>query len=80
MKTEIFQSAIGKRNKLRFLYGVDEVTVEPYCISFNKSGGKVLYGRVNGSNEIRKFEYKSICNIKVLDFNKFSPIIPILSA
>ena len=80
MKTRIFQNAIGNRNKLRFLYWVDEVTIEPYYISFNKAGGKVLYGRVKGSNEIRKFEYKSICNIKVLDFNKFSPIIPILSA
>lgn len=80
MKTKIFQSAIGNRKKIRFLYGLNEVILEPYYISIDKGGHKVLYGRVNGSNEIKRFEYKAICNIKVLDFKKFSPIIPILSA
>ena len=80
MKSEIFQSAIKTRKRIRFLYGLDEVILEPYYISNDKRGRKVLYGRVNGSHEIRKFEYKQICNIKVLNINKFSPIIPILSA
>ena len=80
MKTEIFQSAILNRKKIRFLYGMDEVVLEPYYISVSKNGKKVLYGRVNSSAEIKKFEYCKICNIKILDLKKFSPLIPILSA
>ena len=80
MKTTIFQSAIKNRRKLRFLYDLQEVIMEPYFISINKKGSKVLYGRVSNSNEIVKFEYNKIINIKTLDLNRFSPIIPILSA
>ena len=78
MKTEIFSSAISKRQRLEFLYGLQHVLLEPYYISSNKKGEKVIFGRVNNSSQIKMFEYNKIFNIKVLSHSKFSPIIPIL--
>lgn len=75
MKTEIFSSAIYNRNKIRFVYGLNEILLEPYYIMREKSGKKVIYGRTNNSNEIRKFEFSRITNIKVLNTSRFSPII-----
>ncbi|MCL5028530.1 MAG: hypothetical protein M1480_05865 [Bacteroidetes bacterium] len=79
MKTEIFSSAIYNRNKITFLYGLHEITLDPYYISKEKDGKKVIYGKLFNSSEIRKFEYQRISNIKVLKNIKFSPIIPILA-
>ena len=79
MKTNIFLTAIKNRNNLRFLYGITELMIEPYYITKEKSGKKVIYGRVKSTNEIRKFVYDKISNIRVLDDVKFSPVIPIIS-
>jgi hypothetical protein len=79
MKTDIFINAIRKRNNLRFLYGLQEMLIEPYYITREKSGKKVIYGRLRTTNEIRKFEYEKIANIKVMESYKFSPVIPIIS-
>ena len=79
MKTEIFSSAIHNRNKIRFLYGLNEVLLDTYYLSRERDGRKVIYGRAFNSSEIKKFEYQRISNIKVLKEIKFSPIIPILS-
>ncbi len=79
MKTNIFLTAIKNRNNLRFLYGMTELMIEPYYITKEKSGKKVIYGRVKSTNEIRKFEYDKISNIRVLNDVKFSPVIPIIS-
>ena len=78
MKTNIFLTAIKNRNNLRFLYGLTEMLIEPYYITREKSGKKVIYGRVKRTNEIRKFEYEKISNIRVLNDVKFSPVIPII--
>jgi hypothetical protein len=78
MKTEIFETAIKNRNRLSFLYGLNEVLIEPYYITMEKSGSKVIYGKVYQSSEIKKFNYCKIANIKVLEKKKFSPIIPII--
>jgi len=78
MKTEIFKEAIRNRNGLRFLYGLDEFQIEPYYIMIEKSGNKVVYGKVSNSSEVKKFDYCRIANIKVLEKRKFSPIIPII--
>jgi hypothetical protein len=40
MKSQIFTSAIYNRNKIKFLYGLKEVTLEPYYITIEKSGKK----------------------------------------
>ncbi len=80
MKTSIFNSAITNRSKIRFLYGMEEVILEPYYVSMNKKGKKVLFGKLNGSSVIKMFEFSNIYNIKVLQLNKFSPIIPILAS
>lgn len=79
MKSEIFSSAITNRNKIRFLYGLSEIVLDPYYISRERSGKKVIYGKVLTSNEIKKFEYERIANIKVLRNIRFSPVIPIIS-
>ncbi len=78
MKSIFFTSAIINRNRVKFLYGLNEITLEPYYICRNKTGKKVLYGKINGLNEIKSFEYEKISNIKILGFEKFSPIIPIM--
>lgn len=78
MKTTIFNWAINNRYKLKFLYDLNEIVLEPYLISKNRSGKKVIYGRISNTKEIKVFEYDRIYNLKVLNMNKFSPIIPIL--
>lgn len=78
MKTEIFNSAIKNRNSVRFVYGLNEYMIEPYYVTREKSGSKVVYGKVYNSSEIRKFNYGRIANIKVLENKRFSPIIPII--
>ena len=78
MKSEIFNSAILGRRKLKFLYKLNSVELEPYFLALNRDGNKVIYGRVNNSSNIKMFEFNKILNIKVLDHSKFSPIIPIL--
>lgn len=79
MKTDIFIQAIRNRNNLQFLYNLQEVNLEPYYISKNTSGKKVIYGRLRSTNEIRKFEYNRIANIRILESFRFSPLIPINS-
>lgn len=79
MKTEIFSFAISNRNRVRFLYALSEFIIEPYYISREKSGKKVIYGRLSSSSEIKKFDYDKIVNIRVLKNRKFSPVIPIIS-
>lgn len=79
MKTDIFIQAIRNRNNLQFLYDLQEVNLEPYYISKNTFGRKIIYGRLKSTNEIRKFEYNKIANIRILESIKFSPLIPINS-
>jgi len=79
MKTDIFIQAIRNRNNLQFLYNLQEVNLEPYYITKNTSGKKVIYGRLRSTNEIRKFEYNRIANIRILESIRFSPLIPINS-
>lgn len=78
MKSDIFNSAILNRQRLKFLYDLCNIELEPYFLAQNKDGRKVIYGRVNNSSDIRKFEFNKIFNIKVLEQSKFSPVIPIL--
>ncbi len=78
MKSLLFTSAIRNRNRVKFWYGSEEVSLEPYYIANNKNGKKVVYGKLYGSNEIKMFEYERMCNIKIFAFEKFSPVIPII--
>ncbi len=80
MKSEIFSTAISNRNQIRFLYGLSEVVIDPYYITKEKSGKKVLYGRVLRSSEIKKFDFDRIVNIKIMDEVKFTPLIPIITS
>ncbi|MGD8305414.1 MAG: hypothetical protein PVF17_02070 [Ignavibacteria bacterium] len=78
MKSEIFLSAIQKRNNIKFLYNLDEYMIDPYYITIERNGKKVIYGRIKNTNEIRKFEYEKISNIRVMESIRFSPVIPII--
>ena len=78
MKSEIFLSAIQRRNNIRFLYNLEEFMIDPYYITRGRNGKKVIYGRVKRTNEIRKFEYDKISNIHVFESLRFSPVIPII--
>lgn len=78
MKTIIFANAIQKRQRIKFLYELNENIIDPYYLSIEKNGNKVLYGRNSRSNEIKKFEFKRIANIKVFENINFSPVIPII--
>lgn len=79
MKSEIFSQAIHNRNTIKFLYKLNEVTIDPYFISQDKSGKKIIYGKAYNSSEIKKFDFDKIVNIKVIRKNRFSPIIPIIA-
>ena len=79
MKTELFIKAILNRNRIKLLYNLEETLVEPYFLSKNRDGKKVVYGRINNSHEIKMIEYNKIMNIKILGYSHFSPIIPILN-
>jgi hypothetical protein len=78
MKSDLFLSAISRRRKVQFLYGITEIIIDPYYITRNKEGKKIVYGKLNYSSEIRAFEYDKISNLKMLEYTMFSPIIPIL--
>ncbi|MEW6194448.1 MAG: hypothetical protein AB1521_04725 [Bacteroidota bacterium] len=78
MKTIIFSSAIFNRNRVKFLYGLNEVILEPYYIGRDKKGRKIIFGKTNGMNEVKGFVYEKISNIKIIGYEKFSPIIPIM--
>lgn len=78
MKTNIFKSAIRNRNRIRFFYGMKETMIEPYYIAVERNGSKVIYGKIIDSNEVKKFNYSYISNIKILDKKRFSPVIPII--
>ena len=79
MKTDIFIHAIRNRNNLQFLYGLQKIHLEPYYIAKNSTGKKIIYGRLKNTNEIRKFEYDKIANIRIIESFRFSPRIPINS-
>ena len=79
MKTQIFSEAIINRNQIKFFYGFDEVVLEPYYITRNKLGKKVIYGRVTNSCEIKKFEYGLITNIKIIANKRFSPRVQMIA-
>ncbi|MFN3872993.1 MAG: hypothetical protein ACK4R9_08325 [Ignavibacterium sp.] len=78
MKTEIFRDAIKNRNKIRFYYGLYEWVVEPYYIARDRNGNKVLYAKISSTNEVKKFDFRKMANIKVFNNYKFSPVIPII--
>jgi len=79
IKTEIFTKAISNRNRLQILYEFEETLFEPYYLSLDKKGKKVVFGRLNNAKEIKMIEYDKILNIKILNYSHFSPIIPILN-
>ncbi len=78
MKSKIFLSAIRNRNNLKFQYDQEETLIEPYYLTRESSGKKILYGRLCRTNEVRRFDYNKITNIRVMKDLKFSPVIPII--
>jgi hypothetical protein len=60
MKTNLFADAIKNRNKLRFLYNLNEVVLDPYYVTTDKLGDKVVFGRISHTNEVKMFRYNKI--------------------
>jgi hypothetical protein len=56
---------------------MEEINIEPYYISRNTFGRKIIYGRVKNTNKIRKFEYNKIANIRIRSSFRFSLLIPL---
>ncbi|MGE5362967.1 MAG: hypothetical protein ACM3SM_02470 [Bacteroidota bacterium] len=80
MKTIIFANAIFNHCKIRFLYGLEEVVLEPCFVTFDSRGKKTLYGRTASAHgEIRSFQFSRIANIKLLNSIKIEPDIPVIS-
>lgn len=77
MKSDIFNSAIKEKKRLRFLYGAVEVYMDPYLILIDNAGKKTLYGYVTTTGTIAGFEYTRIANIHILDDEQNNPIIPL---
>jgi len=78
MKTKIILSAIRDKNNIKFLYNEKETIIEPYYLSWENSAGKIIYGRLYRTKEIRRFEYNKIKNIHVMKNLQFTPVIPIV--
>jgi hypothetical protein len=78
MKTQIFEAAIRNRNRISFIYNFIQVFIEPYYMTFEKDGSKVLYGKILQNNEIKKFDLNKIANIKVVEGRKFAPIVQLI--
>lgn len=74
MKTTLFNRAIINCSKIRFLYGIEETIVEPYMVTVDRAGNKVIYARDTKSNVLQRYEYSKIVNIKILEGDKFSPV------
>ena len=72
MKSEIFNSAILNRQKLKFVYRFNLVELEPHFLGKTKAGRKVIYGNLVNSNSIKMFEFNKIYNIKVNKLSNFS--------
>lgn len=73
MKTEILSKAIKNRNRIRFYYAMEQMVIDPYIISCDKEGKKTIYGKINDSDTVQKFEFKKIYNIKILENEQFAP-------
>lgn len=66
MKTKIFSDAIFNHSCIRFLFGLEEVILVPYLVSFDSEGRKTLFGRTLCTGEVRSFPYSRIANIRIL--------------
>jgi hypothetical protein len=75
MKTEILSKAIKNRNKIKLYYAMKNLIIDPYILSIDKDGKKIMYGKVNDSDTVLKFEFKRIYNIRVLEDESFAPRI-----
>lgn len=78
MKSIIFSEAIDKRRKVTFLYDDILMEIEPYFLAMDKFGHKVVYGKVSGTDAVRKFEFFKISNLRVL-MQGFAPALPLYS-
>ena len=68
MKTEIFTKAISNRNRMQILYGFEENLFEPYYLSLDNKGRKVVFGRLNNF----KFPFPEILTSKSRDSPAFN--------
>ena len=75
---DLINNAIENRYRLRIKYGLEEIIFEPYFKSTGSVGDRTIFGRVNNTWEIKSILQSKISQVELLDFRKFSPIIPIV--
>ena len=66
MMSFIFEYAIRNRLKIKFLYNLHEIILDPYEIGINNLVNKSVIGRNQNEDEIKEYEYYKIVNIKIL--------------
>lgn len=76
VKSEILSMAIKEQVKVRFLYGLNEIILDPYFILFEEDGTKAIYGMSAGGGDLRRYSCKKMANIKLLTMH-FQPIVPV---
>lgn len=65
MKTIVFFEAIESRKRVSFFYDENKVEIEPYFLAEDRFGHKVVYGKIAGSDYVKKFEYARISNLRI---------------
>jgi hypothetical protein len=77
MTEKQINSAILNRKRIEFKFEQKLITFEPYYLIKNSEGNYIVYGRINASNKIEKFNILSLSNARISAQRKFSPIIPL---
>jgi hypothetical protein len=80
MKSDILTMAINRRSKVRFLYRMEEVIFDPYFILYEEDGSKAIYGKADTLQQLKKFDFRRIVNLKMLPLEHFNPDVPVRPA
>lgn len=75
-KSEILSMAVREQVKVKFLYGLNEVVLDPYFILFEEDGTKAIYGKSSNEGDLRRYSCKKMANIRLLKMH-FNPVIPV---
>lgn len=78
MKSSVFSEAIETRKRVSFFYDESVVEIEPYFLAEDRFGNKVIYGKVNGSEYVKKFEFNRISNLRI-QAARFAPSLPMFT-
>lgn len=78
MKSTVFSEAIESRKRVSFFYDDGVVEIEPYFLAEDRFGNKVIYGKLSGSDYVKKFEFSRISNLRI-QTARFAPALPLFT-